>query len=63
MGADKLLFAGEQWGATGSDMTGSDVSHVTRSDVSHVTGRDPVRKYTMRMRNRKLYHVRPSRVF
>jgi hypothetical protein len=71
MGTDKVVFEGEQWGATGSDMTGSDVSHVTRSDVSHVTrsdvshvtGRDPVRKYTMRMRNRKLYHVRPSRVF
>jgi hypothetical protein len=31
MGTDKLLFEGEQWGATGSDVTGSDMtgSHVT----------------------------------
>jgi hypothetical protein len=37
---------GEQWGATGSDVTRSDMtgSHVTGSDASHVTGRGPVRK-------------------
>ena len=35
---------------TGSDVTGSDVSHVTGSDTSHVH----VRKYVLRMRNRKL---------
>jgi hypothetical protein len=52
MGTDKLLFEGGQWGATGSDMTGS-----------HVTGSDTVRKYIMRMRNRKLRHIRPSRAF
>jgi hypothetical protein len=52
MGTDKVVFEGEQWGATGSDVTGS--------DVSHVTGSDPVRKYIMRMRNRKLRHIRPS---
>jgi hypothetical protein len=44
MGTDKVVFEGEQWGATGSDVTGS----------------DPVRKYIMRMRNRKLRHIRPS---
>jgi hypothetical protein len=31
MGTDKVAFEGEQWGATGSD-----VSHETGSDVSHV---------------------------
>jgi hypothetical protein len=41
MGTDKVAFEGEQWGATGSevtasDVTGSDVSHETGSDVSHV---------------------------
>jgi hypothetical protein len=51
MGTDKVAFEGEQWGATGSDVTGSDV---TGSDVSHVTGSDPVLKYILRMRNRKL---------
>ena len=40
MGTDKLAFEGEQWGATGSDVPGS--------DVSHVTGSDPVRKYVLR---------------
>ena len=32
MGTDKVIFVGEQWGATGS--------HVTRTDItgSHVTG-------------------------
>ena len=45
MGTDKLLFEGEQWGATGSD-------------VSHVTGNDPVQKYVLRMRNQKLRHIR-----
>ena len=36
-------------GATGSDVTGC--------DVSHVTGSDPVRKYVLRMHNRKLRHI------
>ena len=56
MGTDKVAFEGEQWGATGSDVTGSDVtgSDVTGSDVSHMTGSDPVLKYILRMRNRKL---------
>ena len=36
MGTDKVAFEGEQWGTTGSDVTGSDVSHETGSDVSHV---------------------------
>jgi hypothetical protein len=27
---------------------------------NHVTGRDPVQKYVMRMRNRKLPNIRPS---
>ena len=38
-------------------MTGSDM---TESDVSHVTGSDHVRKYVLRMRNRKLRNIRPS---
>jgi hypothetical protein len=42
-------------GATGSRVTGSDVSHVTESD--------PVRKYALRMRNRKLRHIYPNRAF
>ena len=65
MGTDKLLFEGEQWRATGRDVTGSDMtgSHVTGSDVSHVTGSDPVRKYALRMRNRKLRHIRPCGAF
>jgi hypothetical protein len=37
---------------TGSDVTGSDVSHVTGK-----TGSDPVRKYVLRMRNRKWCHI------
>jgi hypothetical protein len=49
MGTDKLAFEGEQWGATGSHVTGSDV-----------TGSDHIRKYIMRMRNRKLCHTHPS---
>jgi hypothetical protein len=38
-------------------------SRVTGSDVSHVTGIDNIRKYIMRMRNRKLRHIRPSGAF
>jgi hypothetical protein len=47
MSTDKVIFAGGQWGAIGSHMTGGDVTG------SHVTGRDHVRnrKYDMRMRN------------
>jgi hypothetical protein len=56
MGTDKATFEVVLWGgATGSDVTGS--------DISHVTGSDPVRKYIMRMRNRKLGHIRPSGAF
>ena len=38
MGTDKVIFVGEQWGATESDVTGTDVNgnHVIGS---HVTGR------------------------
>jgi hypothetical protein len=37
MGTDKLVFAVERCdGATGSQVTGSDISHVTGSDVSHM---------------------------
>ena len=32
MGTDKATFVEVLWGATGSDVTGSDVSHVTGSD-------------------------------
>ena len=56
MGTDKLVFAVMLCGgATGSDMTGS--------DVSHVTGSDPMRKYVLRMRNRKSRHICPSMAF
>jgi hypothetical protein len=36
MGTDKVIFVAEQWGATGSDVTGSYVteSRVPGSDVS-----------------------------
>jgi hypothetical protein len=44
-------------GATGSHVTGSDVSHVTGSDVSHMTRSDPVRKYVLRICNRKLRNI------
>jgi hypothetical protein len=37
MGTDKVIFVGEQWGATGSHVTGSDVTG------SRVTGRGHVR--------------------
>ena len=54
MGTDKVIFVGEQWGATGSHVTGSHVtgSHMTRS---RMTGRGTARnrRYAMRMRNRK----------
>ena len=33
MGTDKVIFVGEQWGSTGSHVTGTDVTG------SHVTGR------------------------
>ena len=48
MGTDKVIFVGEQWGATGSDITGS-----------NMTGRGParIRKYVMRMRNRKFHNI------
>jgi hypothetical protein len=64
-GYDKLLFEGEQWGATGSDVTGSDMtgSHVTGSDASHMTGSNHGRKYIMHMCNRKLCHILPSGAF
>ena len=32
----------------------------TGSDVSRVTGTGPVRKYAMRMRNQKLWNIRPG---
>jgi hypothetical protein len=61
MGTDKLAFEVEGCGgATGSHVTESDM---TVSDVSHVTGSDHVRKYVLRMRNRKLRHIRSSGAF
>jgi uncharacterized membrane protein len=46
MGTDKVLFVGEQWGATGSHVTGTDVtgSHVTGN---RVTGRFLNRLYDL----------------
>jgi hypothetical protein len=61
MGTAQLVFAVERCGgATGSGVTGNDV---TGSDVSHMTGSDHVREYILRIRNRKLYNIRPSRAF
>jgi hypothetical protein len=61
MGTTQLAFEVERCGgATRSHVTGSDM---TGSDVSHVTGSDTVRKYVLRMHNRKLRHIRPSRAF
>ena len=53
MSTNKVIFVGEQWRATGSDVTGS-----------HVTGRGHIRnrKYAMRMRNRKFLNT-PSGAF
>ena len=58
MSSNKVIFVGEQWGATGSHMT---ESYVTGS---HMTGRVHVRnrKYVMRMRNRNIYNT-PSGTF
>ena len=58
MSTDKVIFVGEQWGATGSHMTERDVNG------SHMTGRDHVRnrKYVMRMRNWKICNT-PSGTF
>jgi hypothetical protein len=43
MGTGKIIFVGEQWGETGSHVTGTDVTgrHATGTDVteSQVTGR------------------------
>ena len=36
---------------------------MTGSDVRHVTGSEPVRKYVLRMYNRKLRNIRPSWAF
>jgi hypothetical protein len=36
MGTAQATFAEILWGATGSDVTGSDVSHVTVSDAVHL---------------------------
>ena len=52
MGTAQLVFAGEQWGATGSHVNGS-----------RMTGSGPVRKYVLRMPNRKLGNIRPSEPF
>jgi hypothetical protein len=54
MGTDKFIFVGEQWGATGSHVTGRDVtgSHVTGSRMT-VRGPARNRKYDIRMCNRK----------
>ena len=58
MGTDKFIFVGEQRGATGSHVTGSDGngSHVTGN---RMTERGPARnrRYIMRMRNRKFHNT------
>jgi hypothetical protein len=46
MGTDKVIFVGEQWGATGSDITGS-----------NMTGRGPARIRKFVMRNRKFHNI------
>ena len=56
MGTAQLAIEVERCGgATGSDMSGS--------DVSQVTGSDHIWKYVLRMRNRKLRHIRPGKAF
>ena len=61
MGTAQLAFEVERCGgATRSHVTGSDM---TGSDVSHVTGSGHIRKYVLRMCNRKLRHIRPSKAF
>ena len=50
---DKVIFVGEQWGATGNHMTESDVNGRV-----HVRNR----KYVMHMRNRKFSNT-PSGTF
>jgi hypothetical protein len=61
MGTAQLVIEVERCGgATGSDVTGSDMSG---SDVSQVTGNDHIWKYVLRMRNRKLRHIRPGKAF
>ena len=58
MGTAQLAFEVERCGgATRSHVTGSDM---TGSDVGHVTRNDNVRKYVLRMRNRKLRNTRSS---
>ena len=63
MGTDKVIFVGEQCGATGSHVIGSDVNE-SNATGSRVTGRVPVRnrKNVMRMRNRK-FRNNPSGAF
>jgi len=58
MSTDKVIFVGEQWGATGSQTNERDVTG------SQMTGRDHVRnrKYAMRMRNRNICST-PSGTF
>ena len=51
------------WARTQPHLRGCYRSHVTGSDVSHMTGSDHVRKYIMRMCNRKLRNILPSRAF
>jgi hypothetical protein len=57
MGTAQAIFAVERCsGATGSDVTESDV---TGRDVNHV----PCQKYVLHMLNRKLRNIRPSVAF
>ena len=60
MGTDKLVFAGDN---AGDRTIAHDRSDMTGSDVRHVTGSEPVRKYVLRMYNRKLRNIRPSWAF
>ena len=46
---------------------GDSSSHIcggaTGGDVSHVSGSSPIRKYVLRMHNRKLHNMRPKGAF
>ena len=59
MGTDKATFAEDRWGS--NHCAWPEVTSVTWPEVTPVTC--PVRKYVLRMRNRKLRNIRPSGAF
>ena len=61
MGTAQLAFEGVQPEMTWPEATWPEVTSVTWPEVTSV--RCPIWKYVLRMRNRKLRHIRPSRAF